>query len=252
MSKMSTYYLFILIIMLKKLQQLGLSEKEAVIYMTGLGSGPITLLEISKQSKIKRSTVYDIMPELLSQGYFSKSIIGKKIHYVANHPNVLKVAQRDRDSMLSSLFPELEALFVSEKRHTSIFFYDNIEDIRSAHIKNIKIQKGELLAIEDYKLINILTSSWIEKYITERKKNNIFARSIATNTPDGWTGKDIEDKRKTKILPKNSDFEISLTIYDNSVLITSLKGEFVCVEVQGKIITTAMRSMFQIMWSGLF
>lgn len=237
--------------MLKKLQQLGLSEKESAVYLAGLGFGPMTIVDIVKQSKIKRGTIYDIMPNLVTQGYFAKSIVGKKVFYSANHPNILKVLERNRQAALDHFFPELEKLFLLEKRHTSLVFHDNIKDIQSAHIRHIKNQKGELLAVEDYKLIDNLTIEWVEKYITERKRNNIFVRSIATNTPEGWTERDLNDKRKIKKLPKNSKFEISLTIYDDTVLITSLKGELVCVEVQSKIIATAMRSMFDIMWFGL-
>ena len=58
----------------KKLIKLGLTEKEASLYLTGLSIGPATILDLSRKSSIKRGTVYEIIMRLVSLGFFTKTI----------------------------------------------------------------------------------------------------------------------------------------------------------------------------------
>ena len=54
------------------LKNLGLSEKEAIIYLASLELGPSTIQEISKKAQIKRSSTYDMIRFLMERGLMSE------------------------------------------------------------------------------------------------------------------------------------------------------------------------------------
>jgi len=91
----------------KQLQRLGFSEKQAKIYLVCLELGRGTVTEISQKAKIKRSTSFVILQELLEQGLCSSSQVGSKITYIAENP----------DLILSSL--EIQQIEIKEKMNTA-------------------------------------------------------------------------------------------------------------------------------------
>ena len=54
--------------MLKELQDMGLSEKEAKIYLASLEIGRATADQLAKQAKIVRSTTYVQLESLMKKG----------------------------------------------------------------------------------------------------------------------------------------------------------------------------------------
>lgn len=89
----------------KQLLQLGFTEKQAKIYLACLELGRGTVTELSQKTKIKRSTTFVILQELLDKGLSSSSQIGSKTVYVAEDPALI----------LSSL--EIQNIEIKEKMH---------------------------------------------------------------------------------------------------------------------------------------
>lgn len=57
----------------KILQELGLTEIEAKIYLASLELGTDTVLKIAKKAEVKRPTAYIALDSLFSKGFVSKS-----------------------------------------------------------------------------------------------------------------------------------------------------------------------------------
>ncbi len=235
----------------KKLIKLGLTEKEASLYLTGLHIGPATILELSKHAQIKRGTVYEIMTPLISLGFFTKTLKNKKILFTPSDPNILKVIHNEREELLQSVFPLLRQMTNPLTRKPQVYFYDNIEDIRRVHYTYLDQQKGEIIGIEDEDLAVLFGTETIDGYIKKRKKMGIKARSIMKYSAKEWVERGEEDYRTTKLLPKNKKFGISIEIYDEAIIITSLKKEILCLAIESKLVADALRTMFDIMWDGI-
>lgn len=71
-----------------KLRELGLSEKEAVLYLSLLTLDEASVQDISRIAKIERSTTYLLLNALESKG-FVRSIKNDPVHYVACEPEEL-------------------------------------------------------------------------------------------------------------------------------------------------------------------
>src|SRR5580692_1306205 len=100
--------------MLKELQDVGLAEKEARVYMAALEIGRATADQLAKQSKIVRSTTYVQIESLMKKGLMSTYEEGKKTYFAPESPEYLKrllLKQKDDLSLkerdLTSLLPDL-------------------------------------------------------------------------------------------------------------------------------------------------
>ena len=72
------------------LSQLGLSETEASVYLAGIKSGATSILQLSKISGVKRTTVYTIVDSLIANGLMRIDIKGFKKYYVTEPPEKLE------------------------------------------------------------------------------------------------------------------------------------------------------------------
>ncbi len=98
-----------------KVQALGLSDKEAKVYVASLFLGPASVQKIAEQADVNRATAYVILDQLADLGLVSQSTEGKKTVFVAEGPEALRhlfdrqieqVEERRKD--LDTLLPELQ------------------------------------------------------------------------------------------------------------------------------------------------
>ncbi len=101
----------------KYLQDLGLSDKEALIYLALLQVDGATALDLSKKTKINRSTVYVIIESLSKKGLVSETTVGKKTQFQAEPPERLetyverrKVQFEEQSNRLKDIIPEIKSI----------------------------------------------------------------------------------------------------------------------------------------------
>jgi predicted transcriptional regulator len=100
-----------------KLQSLGLTDKEARVYVASLFLGPASVQRIAEQAEINRPTAYSILDELMANGLMSQTTQDRKTVYVAEDPQALerwlesqkaKLDAKKKD--LKELLPELAGM----------------------------------------------------------------------------------------------------------------------------------------------
>ncbi|HYV33956.1 MAG TPA: helix-turn-helix domain-containing protein [Candidatus Limnocylindria bacterium] len=72
------------------LDKLGMSDKEAAIYLAVLQQGRALPTHISKMTKINRTTVYSVAKDLVEKGFIVEDLGGKNTYLVAVPPQDLK------------------------------------------------------------------------------------------------------------------------------------------------------------------
>src|SRR3989344_1460087 len=70
-------------------KNLGLSTKAAKIYLASLELGEASVQQLAQKAKIKRTTLYYILEDLVEAGVLISSKTGKKIYYVPEQPATL-------------------------------------------------------------------------------------------------------------------------------------------------------------------
>ena len=74
----------------KYLIEIGLSEKEAEVYLSLLEGDSYSILVLSKKTKINRTTIYSVIKSLSEKGLVSETTINTKTNYHAESPDRLE------------------------------------------------------------------------------------------------------------------------------------------------------------------
>ena len=120
--------------MLKELQDFGLSEKEAHVYLAALEIGRATADQLAKHSKIVRSTTYVQLDSLMKMGLMSTYEEGKKTYFAPESPELLKrllLKQKEemntKEQELSALLPALLQQFEGAGERPVVRFFSSKE-----------------------------------------------------------------------------------------------------------------------------
>lgn len=115
------------------LEKLGLSEKEAKVYLASLELGPASVQQIATKADILRPTTYLILESMLKKGLMTTAEKGKKTLFTAEPPEQLDKfldhqvhALEDVRADLQKVLPDLEAVYNLTGERPKVRFYDGI------------------------------------------------------------------------------------------------------------------------------
>ncbi len=102
--------------LLADLTQIGFTEYEAKVYLALLEDSPATGYQVSKQSGVPRSMVYETLRRLHGHGAVLESIEGRSTHYRPLPPEVLldRYAE-NHQRLITDLRTGLQARYLAEK-----------------------------------------------------------------------------------------------------------------------------------------
>jgi sugar-specific transcriptional regulator TrmB len=93
------------------LQELGLNEKEAMVYLALLSLGEASVSEVAQEAKIKRPTAYLILSSLEEKGLVKINTLLKKTNYLALSPQNLAVQLKRNTDLVKDILPQLLATY---------------------------------------------------------------------------------------------------------------------------------------------
>lgn len=237
----------------EQLQSLGLNEKEAKIYLASLELGLTTIQKIAKKAGVKRSTVYEIMDDLIEQNLITVVPKGKKRYFLAAEPSKLEEVIERKQKILNKMMPELEALSKVSPIKPKIRFYESEEGIKTVYADTIK-EGQDILAFtavsEGYK--SPVSDYLTKQYVNQRSEHKIMAKVIAPDSALAKAYKKRDDKeyRKTKLISEEEyPFSIEINIYGNKVAFISYKPEeLMAVIIESKEIAKTMALIHKFFW----
>lgn len=189
--------------------QLNLSHKEELVYLSLLKQGPTPIRTLAQDSGVNRGSVYEALKKLAEEGLVSYFHKGKRQHFVAEEPITLsknlarkKTEIEEAEKTLRTLLPTLTKLRSHNTGHPVVKFYENYSGVRSI-LEDVLTS----MSLEKEKKYVVFSSSAIRPYLyhksafptftEERIKRKIFVRTIASGEGGGTQGKD-ERKWLTK------------------------------------------------------
>lgn len=229
----------------------GLEEKEAKVYLDLLSLKKAKLLELSKISEIKRTTLYRLLDKLIEKGLVSEIYEGKRHYYIAESPEKLLNFLAEQKEKIKKILPQLKALEEEVIERPKIKFYEGKEGIRSLYEEILK-DKNEIIGF-----------SWPEKLfkkmeffpdlVKKRIKLKIPMRLIMPDTKLARQRKKAGKKelRTVKLVPSLLPFESVFYISGKKVVMFSLKSWFVGVLIENREIAAGLKSLYEALWQKL-
>ena len=241
---------------INQLKKLGLSQKEAQLYLIALEAGPATVAKLAQKSGLKRGTIYEFLGAMLEKGLLEVSILGKRKLYAGVEPKKLqKIIDRQKE-ILENLLPDLSLLAIGTSAKPKIKFYEGHEGMLSVYYEILDLPVGsEVLGFATFEgIYKLFSKKEIDSYIKKRAAKKIKQKLIVP-TDEYAQNHTIENKkefRETIMVPKNK-FSITseINIYQNKVAIVSLGEEQVGVIIESKQMADTQRAIFNLLWSSL-
>jgi len=244
----------------RELQNLGLSEKEAKVYLTALELGADTAQNIAKKAGVNRATTYVQIDSLKQKGLITEFEKGKKTFYVAESPqrleSLFKTFEAEleiRKGELDQALPALLEMFAGMGERPKVRYFEGREGLNHMKADFSKIKTREMYSIINRDKIREFTPHMKEDYIDFRVANKIPIKVIYTKQggPDP-TDKDAEQYRESKFIdydkfPLNAD----ITIYDEKVVMASYGTKIIGIIIESQQIANALKAIFMNLWERL-
>ena len=245
------------------LKSLNFSERESRVYLALLEAGSARASEISNNTEINRTTVYDILEVLLHRGLISKYKKGASTFFNALEPKRLlayldneleekaKIVQQQKKKV-SSLLPELISLENVSTTKPQVSFFEGEKGMREAY-EDTLTSKEIILAYANVQTMHEGLPKFFPEYYKRRSKNKIYIKAILPqNELSIQRSKlDQEEMREARFLPdKEMTFSPEINLYNNKMLIASWK-EKMAIIIESKELVDLQKLTFNLLWNSL-
>ncbi len=246
--------------MIKKEQliDLGFGDKEASVYLALLELGPSTTTEISRRAGINRTTGYDILESLASDGLINPIRDTKIQKYSAENPEKVisflenKIKQTEEKlKQAHLLLPELLSVF-NVKEKPKVKFFEGIERVKEAFEDTLNTKREILAYAVGADMFETVGREYFKEYTRKKVEKNIHVKVIAPDDEESRevVSRDALELRESVLIPKEKFyFTTEINIYNNKMIIISWKEKFAVI-VESEEIANAQRRVFDLAWLG--
>ncbi len=235
-----------------ELQEIGMTEKEAEVYLALLRLGSSSASAIIQKTGLHRAVVYDLLERLIEKGLASYATVGRKKFFEAANPNRLIEILKEKEQKIQNVLPSL--LELSKFQSTlEVKIFKGKQGIKSVLEDIIRSKPKEWLSLssggETYKTIPY----FLEQFHKERIKLKIKVRGLLTNNSTAKKrGKALSAMPFTKIkyLPKTIQTPTVINIYGNSInfyCVTKNEIPFIIL-IESKELADSFKKYFEWLW----
>ncbi len=230
-----------------ELRKLGLTEREVIVYLTGLELGPTSVQNIAKTADIPRATTYEIIKRLEKRGLFTEIREDKKRYFVAESPDkilgILRIKKREieeKEREFIRIIAALEARYSKERGEIKIYKGKEglkvLEETFSfTHYSEILVLSSKITKKELKKQEEIYEK--IKKRLGELRVKEIYSQKLKIKS------KMPEVERK---FSPTLDLKGTLILFDSAIFINPKKQEGFLIE--NPLVVYLLRALFMALW----
>ena len=240
--------------LLSTLKQIGLSEKQAGIYLAALELGETTVKEIAKKAEIKRTTIYDLLDEMIESGLIKQTIKESRKKFIAASPEELQILIQKRESLLGQIMPALNSMSNVDKVRPKIRFYEGREGLIEVYNDTLK-HSGEILGFASEDVLKILGPDWALRYIKQRLHKKIYYKGIVPKSAlleKDFVNQNQQQLRSTKLID-GQKYPISneIMIYGHQKIAIISPKDSIGLIIESAEIYRTQKSIFELLWDNL-
>jgi len=236
-------------------KNLGLNKTEAKVYLASLELGQSLPKHLAQKAAINRTSLYQILPNLLQKGLISETVRGKRRYLVAEDPQKYIDQKESEIEQIKKAVPQLHALLATATVKPAIVFYEGIENLKKLYMDNLKTKAEILEFVSIEKIHPEIEFHSTNYYIPERIKRKIPIKIIVSGSVKG---KRINLKTAThhlrevkNINEKLYPIPLDLYIYDDNISFSVYRtdSEPIGVIIRSREIAQTMRSLHKFIWN---
>jgi sugar-specific transcriptional regulator TrmB len=239
---------------LSELKKVGLSEKEARVYLATLELGETSISRIADKAKIKRSTVYLTIESLKGRGLISSVKRKNKALFFAEDPRKLEKIVSESKRAISSVMPDLLTMGELIDRRPRMRYFEGDRALEEVFEDVLEFPNQEILVWFPDETYSLGDNYFLDYFSPKRVEKKIWVRAIA---PDNETNRrfELNNKKHLRKMKFVSDDKfcvgVNMMLYGkNKIGILSYK-ENVGVIIESQNIHDALKNIFEFMWGVL-
>jgi HTH-type transcriptional regulator, sugar sensing transcriptional regulator len=250
----------------KEIMKLGLSEKEAGVYLSSLELGPSSVQAISKKAKVNRATVYVIIDSLMDMGLMSTFAQDKKTFFVAEKPERLldflknqEKSVQERIDILKEKMSELKSISSFGEKRPKVKYFEGIEGLRAVQMDFIEtLDDGgniyTFLPLDEYLKANFKNK--VSDIVDRRSKKHIKMKIIYTSRNGeqrDYVAKEEKKGVKTYayVDQKKYPFSGGVNIYGSKIFMIDYLGKMGGIVIENETLAKTLASVFHLTWDSL-
>jgi HTH-type transcriptional regulator, sugar sensing transcriptional regulator len=239
----------------KKLQQFGLSAKEALVYETLLKIGAKTAGELAESTRLNRSTTYVQLKTLMNTGLVTSFKVVNKTMFSAESPENLErllnnkiIELKKRKKQITDLLPDLVQTFISHSVKPVIRHFHGKDGLAAMRDEIFSSRGDKIRMIMNYDdLRRVFTSTELKAYSDKRKKQKMES-FIIYSLAEGDDFIQFPNQFYKRIKKGMQLFGCDVYIYGNTVSFAAMKNEVVGVSIDQRDIADTMKILFDAYW----
>lgn len=235
------------------LEIFGFTESESNIYSMLMQYPESTVVEISRKTKIPRTTLYGILEELDARGYVFRSKKVRSTVFSAVSPETLKREFDKRSALFSEAVKFMEYSYHDTKKKPGTALLEGREGFRKLwqRIYNANIKEYAMITSGVTFLDFIQEQKLIDEIIQERVERNIKSLQLI---PDSDMARKIvlQDKkqlRESRFLPQGTPIPTTIIIFGHEVAFMTTRRENTVILVMSGETALTFRMLFDLLWN---
>lgn len=246
---------------IQNLENFGLNDKQAKVYLACLELGQETVTNIAHQAEVERVHVYYLLGQLAEKGLISESQSGKKRVFLATDPRQLVTIAQERFRLLKEGLPEILALTNLWEKKPKIRIYEGKEGLAQIledmiiTMKRLPVHEREILEYVSADIALSALPGAQRSFINRRIKNKIRLRWIAPDTP---TARKFESETKSPeyfremrlVDPDKFTLLTEMNIYGDKINLLGEKGQEIGIIIEHPEMAQSQREIFELAWVG--
>lgn len=237
------------------LNKLGLDERESEVYLTLLENGPMIPQRIALKTGIKRTTLYEIFPAMIQNGFVVETKDGKRRAFQAVSPEKLISDYEKRYKEIKSAAADLIAIYRMQGLKPEVEIYEGVEGLKKVY-KDTLGTIGEILVVNQISRYNKQFLDWVlAEYVPERISRNIKVRALSEETESArrHMGSIANELRATRHLPFGKfKFRMEIMIYNDNIGFLNIEtgSPLVGIVIRSKPMAETLSALFNLAWEG--
>jgi sugar-specific transcriptional regulator TrmB len=242
------------------LKNIGLSDKEVDVYLTLLKVDNSSVIDLSKNTKILRTSVYPILDALKEKGLVSEVLVGKKVFFQAEPPERIefyiesqKIRLEEQGALAKEFIPRLKGLSREKGERPIVKIYVGREGIFKANEETYgNIQKNDddsnnVYFVYPYDLVeNMVSSSELKKARSQRTSKNIKSKAIYTYSKG--EREETEGSERVKIDGDKYPISCDISVFNDIVRVHTLGKSLSSMVIKSKDFADTMKSLLKIIF----
>ncbi len=234
------------------LEDLGLSNAEARIYVALLELGSTTSGKIIDKTKLQSSTVYHLLGSLIEKGLISYILQGKTKYFQAEEPEIFLSNLEDKKRKFNEFLPSLKKKQLMAKQKQTAKVYEGINGLRTAFYDILTtLKKGDtyyFFTAPKNKLFYENLTLFFRNYHLKRSEKGIKVKGLTTTESKGVIKEIFKDIKHSQIKFINDFAPTGVVVYANKLITWDWDEVPTAIVIESKPITESYKKFFESKW----